>query len=161
MTPLLHCFTLPVSYYAKELRMTLDEVKKQFVEKIKQRAAEGHQYIDRKVEREIVLWSEENAISRDSARAALAQVCEAQDYVIESRVIAQLMDILEGSASRDRSIGEQQFNNAVLSCKRFTRGRRNEVQCMKLVIAVIEDNFKIRMNWFGDWYAHMKKTIGM
>src|SRR5881227_3253439 len=81
----------------KEQPMTLDEIKKRFVEEVKLRAYDD-KYIDRTEEREILQIALQNGISVDSARAALAQVCESQDYVLETRVLTQLKDILDTSA---------------------------------------------------------------
>ena len=68
--------------------MNLEEIKKQFVEQVKLRGYDD-KYIDRKEEKEILQLALQNQISVDSARSALAQVCEAQDYVLESKVVNQ------------------------------------------------------------------------
>jgi hypothetical protein len=141
--------------------VTLDEVKKRFVEEVKLRAYDD-KYIDRGEEREILQIALQQGISVDSARAALAQVCEAQDYVLESKVIAQLKDILDTSANNDGSIDEKEFNDAILNCKKWTKNKKNDVQCKKMVIELIEDaSFKTSKGWFSDWYARTKKEVGM
>jgi hypothetical protein len=141
--------------------VTLEEVKKQFVEQVKLRAYDD-KYIDRNEEREILQIAVQHAISVDSARAALAQVCEAQDYVLESKVIAQLKDILDTSANNDGSIDEKEFNDAVLNCKKWTKGKKNDIQCKKMVIELIEDaSFKTSKGWFSDWYKNIKKEVGV
>ena len=140
--------------------MTLDEVKKRFVEEVKLRAYDD-KYIDRKEEREILQIALQNGVGVDSARAALAQVCEAQDYVLESAVLARLKDILDTSASNDGSIDEKEFNDAVLNCKKWTKGKKNDVQCKKMVIEIIDDNsYKTSKGWFSSWYANVKKEVG-
>jgi hypothetical protein len=141
--------------------VTLDEVKKRFVEEVKLRAYDD-KYIDRGEEREILQIALQQGISVDSARAALAQVCEAQDYVLESKVIAQLKDILETSATNDGSIDEKEFNDAILNCKKWTKNKKNDVQCKKMVIELIDDaSFKTSKGWFSNWYANVKKEVGM
>lgn len=141
--------------------MTLDEVKKRFVEEVKLRAYDD-KYIDRGEEREILQIALQQGISVDSARAALAQVCEAQDYVLESKVIAQLKDILDTSANNDGSIDEKEFNDAILNCKKWTKNKKNDVQCKKMVIELIDDaSFKTSKGWFSNWYANVKKEVGM
>ena len=140
--------------------MTLDEIKKRFVEEVKLRAFDD-KYIDRKEEREILQIALQSGISVDSARAALAQVCEAQDYVLESKVLTQLKDILDTSAGNDGQIDEKEFNDAVLNCKKWTKGKKNDVQCKKMVIEIIEDSsFKTSKGWFSDWYRKVKQEIG-
>jgi hypothetical protein len=140
--------------------VTLDEVKKRFVEEVKLRAYDD-KYIDRKEEREILQIALQNGVGVDSARAALAQVCEAQDYVLESAVIARLKDIIETSAANDGSIDEKEFNDAVLNCKKWTKGKKNDIQCKKMIIEIIDDNsYKTSKGWFSSWYANVKKEVG-
>ena len=141
--------------------MTLDEIKKEFVEQVKLRGYDD-KYIDRTEEREILQIALQHGISVDSARAALAQVCEAQDYVLESKVITQLKDILDTSANNDGKIDEKEFNDAVLNCKKWTKGKKNDVQCKKMVIELIDDAaFKTSKGWFSDWYHRTKKEVGL
>ena len=63
--------------------MTLDDVKKRFVEEVKLRAYDD-KYIDKNEEREILQIALSGGITVDSARAALAQVCESNGYVLET-----------------------------------------------------------------------------
>src|SRR5437660_9355108 len=141
--------------------MDLDSIKKRFVEEVKLRAYDD-KYIDRNEEREILQIALQNGVSVDSARASLAQVCEAQDYALESRVITQLKDILDTSASNDGHIDEKEFNDAVLNCKKWTKGKKNDVQCKKMVIELIDDAaFKTSKGWFSDWFSRIKKEVGV
>ena len=140
--------------------MDLNEVKKRFVEEVKLRAYDD-KYIDRKEEREILQIALQAGISVDSARSALAQVCESQDYVLESTVLARLKDILDTSAGNDGQVDEKEFNDAVLNCKKWTKGKKNDVQCKKMVIEIIEDSsFKTSKGWFSDWYTRIKSEVG-
>ena len=140
--------------------MTLDEVKKRFVEEVKLRAYDD-KYIDRKEEREILQIALQAGISVDSARSALGQVCEAQDYVLESAVLSRLKDILDTSAGNDGAIDEKEFNDAVLNCKKWTKGKKNDVQVRKMVIEIIDDaSYKTSKGWFSDWYTKVKREVG-
>jgi len=140
--------------------VTLDEVKKRFVEEVKLRAYDD-KYIDRKEEREILQIAIQGSISVDSARAALAQVCEAQNYVLESAVLAKLKDILDTSAGNDGKIDEKEFNDAFLNCKKWTQGKKNDIQCKKMVIEIIDDNsYKTSKGWFSSWYDRVKQELG-
>ena len=141
--------------------MTLDEIKKRFVEEVKLRAYDD-KYIDRAEEREILQIALQNGISVDSARSALAQVCEAQDYVLESRVLTQLKDILDTSAGNDGQIDEKEFNDAVLNAKKWTKGKKNDVQCKRMVVEIIDEaSHKTSKGWFSDWYTRVKRDLGM
>ena len=140
--------------------MTLDEIKKRFVEEVKLRAYDD-KYVDRKEEREILQIALQSGISVDSARAALGQVCEAQDYVLESKVLAQLKDVLDTSAGNDGQVEQKEFNDAVLNCKKWTKGKKNDIQCKKMVIEIIEESsFKTSKGWFSDWYRQVKQEVG-
>jgi len=140
--------------------MSLDEVKRQFVEQVKLRAYDD-KYIDKNEEREILQLALQQGVSVDSARAALAQVCESNGYVLESRVLAQLKDLIDTFAGNDGRIDEKEFNDAVTTCKKATQGRRNEVQCKRMVIDVIDDNaYKVKTGMFSNWFARVKKEVG-
>ena len=141
--------------------MSLDEVKRQFVEQVKLRAYDD-KYIDRKEEREILQLALQQGVSVDSARAALGQVCEAQDFVLESKVITQLKDVLDTAAGNDGQIDEKEFNDIVTNCKKWTRGKKTDVQCKKMIIEIIEDaTYKTSKGWFSSWYDRVKKEVGM
>jgi hypothetical protein len=140
--------------------VNLDDVKKRFVEEVKLRAYDD-KYVDRKEEREILQIALTAGVSVDSARSSLAQVCEGQGYVLESNVLARLKDILDTSAGNDGSIDEKEFNDAVLNCKKWTNGKKNDVQCKKMVCEVIDDNsYKTSKGWFSNWYSNIKAEIG-
>ena len=65
-------------------------------------------------------------------------------------------------ASNDGSIDEKEFNDAVLICKKWTKGKKNDVQCKKMVIEIIDDKTsKTSSGWFSNWYSRVKKEVGM
>ena len=141
--------------------MSLEEVKKRFVEEVKLRAYDD-KYIDKNEEREILQIAIQQGIGVDPARAALGQVCEAQSYVLESKVLSQVKDLLDTFASNDGHIDEKEFHDAVTTCKKQTQGKKNDVQCKRMVIEIIEDNsYKTSKGWFSDWYGTIKKEVGM
>ena len=141
--------------------MTLDDVKKRFVEEVKLRAYDD-KYIDRNEEREILQYALQQGVTVDSARAALAQVCEANSYVLESKVLNEIKDLIETFASNDGKIDEKEFNDAVAQCKKRTQGKKNDVQVKRMVLEVIEENsFKVKTGMFSNWYARVKKDVGM
>ena len=140
--------------------MSLDEVKKQFVEQVKLRAYDD-KYIDKNEEREILQIALQQGVTVDSARAALAQVCEGNGYVLESRVLSEIKDLIDTFASNDGKIDEKEFNDAVAQCKKRTMGKKNDVQVKRMVIQIIDDNaYKTSKGWFSSWYDRVKKEIG-
>ena len=141
--------------------MTLDEVKRQFVEQVKLRAYDD-KYIDKQEEREILQIALQQGVTVDSARAALAQVCEANNYVLESKVLAQIKDLIETFANNDGKIDEKEFNDAVSMCKKAVQGKKNDVQVKRMVIEVIDDNaYKVKTGLFTNWYKRVKHEVGM
>jgi DNA-directed RNA polymerase beta subunit len=143
--------------------MSLDEVKKRFVEEIKLRAYDD-KYIDKDEEREILQQAIQMGVSVDSARAALAQVCEANSYIQESKVLSQIKDLIDTFAGNDGHIDHKEFEDSVTTCKKACQGKRTDVQCKKMVIQVIEDNsYKVKSGgWFAaDWYQKEKKSVGL
>jgi hypothetical protein len=145
---------------AESSGQTLDDIKRHFVEQVKLRAAES--YIDRKGEREILCWAVEQGIIQDSARAALGQVCEQQGYVLESRVVAAVKELLEQFGGKDGRIEQKQFQHAVALCRRKLQGKKTEFQAKKMVVQVIEDNgYRPRQGCFSGWYNAAKKEVGV
>ena len=140
--------------------MDLDNVKKRFVEEVKLRAFDD-KYIDKNEEREILQIALQQGIGVDGARAALAQVCEAQGYVLESKVLSEIKDLLDTLNGNDGKIDEKEFNDAVSMCKKRTQGKRTDVQVKRMVIQIIDDNaYKTSKGWFSSWYDRVKKEIG-
>jgi hypothetical protein len=141
--------------------MTLDEVKKRFVEEVKLRAYDD-KYIDKNEEREILQIALQAGITVDSARAALAQVCESNGYVVESRVLTDIKDTIEIAAGNDGKIDEKEFNDAVALLKKKVQGKKNDVQCKRMIIEIIEDNsYKVKTGLFSNWYKRVKNEVGM
>ena len=141
--------------------MTLDEVKRQFVEQVKLRAYDD-KYIDKNEEREILQIALQHGVTVDSARAALAQVCESNGYVLESKVLSEIKDLIDTFASNDGKIDEKEFNDAVALLKVRTAGKKNDVQSKRMVIEIIDDNnYKIKTGLFSNWYSRVKKEVGL
>jgi hypothetical protein len=139
----------------------LDDVRRQFVEEVKLRAYDD-KYIDKNEEREILQIAIQQGVTVDSARAALAQVCEANGYVIESRVLAQIKDLIDTFAANDAKIDEKEFNDAVATLKRASQGKRTDAQCKRMIIEIIEDSsYKVKTGWFSDWYKRVRGEVGM
>ena len=140
--------------------MSLDEVKKRFVEEVKLRAFDD-KYIDKNEEREILQIALQHGVGVDGARAALVQVCEANGYIVESQVLKQAKDLLDTLAGNDGKIDEKEFNDAVTTLKKRCQGKRNDNQCKKMVIEIIEDNsYKVKTGLFSNWYKRVKGEVG-
>jgi len=141
--------------------MTLDEIKRQFVEQVKLRAYDDR-YIDKGEEREILQIALQHGVTVDSARAALGQVCEANGYVLESRILADIKQTIEVAAGNDGKIDEKEFNDAVALLKIKANNKKNDVQCKRMVVELIDDaGFKVKTGMFSNWYTRVKKEVGL
>ena len=141
--------------------MSLDEVKKRFVEEVKLRAYDD-KYIDKNEEREILQLALQQGVTVDSARAALEQVCESNGYILERRALDEVKRLLDVFNSGDGKIDEKEFNDAVTTLKKATNGKKTDVQCKRMVIEVMEDNtYKPKTGWLSNWYGRVKKEVGM
>jgi phage-related minor tail protein len=141
--------------------MHLDEIKRQFVEQVKLRAYDD-KYIDKKEEREILQLAIQQGVTVDSARAALGQVCEANGYVLESKVLGDIKQTIQVAASNDGKVDEKEFNDAVTLLKLKSNNKLNDVQAKRMIIELIDtDGFKTTSGWFSSWYANVKREVGM
>jgi hypothetical protein len=143
------------------MALSLDEVKRQFVEQVKLRAYDD-KYIDKNEEREILQMALQHGVTVESARSALAQVCEANGYVLESAAISAVKEMIAIQAANDGKIDEKEFNDAVALMKVRTQGKRNDVQCKRMVVEIIDDNsYKVKTGLFSNWYSRTKKEVGL
>lgn len=141
--------------------MTLDEVKRRFVEEVKLRAYDD-KYIDKNEEREILQIALQQGVTVDSARAALAQVCESNGFVLESSALQAVKEMIAIQAANDGKIDEKEFNDAVSLMKVRTQGKKNDMQCKRMVIEIIDDNnYKIKTGLFSNWYSRVKREVGV
>jgi hypothetical protein len=141
--------------------MSLEEVKKRFVDEIKLRAYQD-KYVDKNEEREILQTAIQMGVSIDSARGALAAVCENNGYVLESTIISTIKADLEASAGDDGRIDEKEFNTIFFKAKKAINGKKNDNQIKNMIVDVMEDTgtTKVKTGWFSDWYSRMKKELG-
>jgi hypothetical protein len=141
--------------------MTLDEIKRQFVEQVKLRGYDD-KYIDKNEEREILQMALQHGITVDSARSSLAQVCEQQGYVLESTALIAVKEMIQIQAANDGKIDEKEFNDAVAFLKVRTQNKKSDVQCKRMVIEIIDEaSFKVKTGMFSNWFARVKKEVGM
>ena len=141
--------------------MSIEDVKNRFVEEIKLRAFRDR-YVDRNEEREILQFAIQKGIADEAARAALAQVCEAQGYVLESSVLRVVRQQCETAIGAVGQIDRTEFNVILGNARRKVQGKKDDLQVKRLVIEVMEDAGlnKVKKGWFGDWYAAAKKEVG-
>jgi hypothetical protein len=142
--------------------MSLEDVKKRFVNEIKLRAYDD-KYVDRNEEREILQIAIQLGVAIDSARTALAQVCEDNEYVLESTVQRLIRDQIEAAAGNDGKVDQKEFDLVFANAKKAMRGKKGDREIKKMMVTVMEDtgNNRVKTGWFSDWYAALKKDLGM
>ncbi len=142
--------------------MSSDDIKKRIVTEIKARAYDD-KYIDRTEEREIVRIAIELGVTVESALTALNQVCDEFSYVLESRVVKQIEDQVATAAGNDGKIDHTEFDLIFGNTKRAMNGKKNDREVKKMIVQVMENsgNNKVKTGWFSDWYAALKKDLGV
>ena len=145
-----------------EIAMSVEEIKKRFVNEIKLRAYDD-KYIDKNEEREILQIAIQLGVNIDSARSALVQVCEEQGYIVESVILKMMKDQVETASGNDGKVDQKEFELILGNVTKALQGKKNERQIKTMIVQVMEDtgNNKIKTGWFSDWYATMKKDLGM
>lgn len=141
--------------------MSIEEVKKRFLEEIKLRAFDD-QYIDRTEEKEVLRKAVEMGVTVDSARAALGQVCESEGFVLESMVYDRIRDMIDTFAGNDGKVDEKEFTDTVTTTVKACKGKKSELECKRMVLEVMDKGSqKVKTGMFSNWYARVKKEVGM
>jgi hypothetical protein len=142
--------------------MSVEEIKKRFVNEIKLRAYDD-KYIDKNEEREILQIAIQLGVSIESARGALVQVCEDHSYVMESVILKQIKDQVESAFGNDGKIDQKEFDLIFGNIKRAAQGKKNDREIKKMIITVMEDSGmnKVKTGWFSNWYTALKSDLGM
>jgi hypothetical protein len=136
--------------------MSADEVHRQCVAQIRLRAYDDR-YIDQDDEREILQILEQEAAPADTLRETLSNVCDRHNFVLESRVLADVKERL-GSGKID----EKDFHDTMTMCKTRLRGKKDEGQVKRLIVEMIDENgFKVKTGMFRNWFAKVKRDVGL
>jgi hypothetical protein len=136
--------------------MNLDDVKKRFVQEIKLRAYDDR-YVDKDEEMEILKIAIADGITVDSARPALRQVCEANDYTVEGLLDEKAREMLEQFAA-DGEVDKKEFEDTVAVVTKAAKGRLSEAKVKKKVKGIMEaQDMKPRDGLFkgGSWYKEI------
>ncbi|MBA4188902.1 MAG: hypothetical protein C0467_12970 [Planctomycetaceae bacterium] len=142
--------------------MSVEEIKKRFVNEIKLRAYDD-KYLDKNEEREILQIAIQLGVGIDSARGALVQVCDDQGYVLESQIVKQIKDQIEAAAGDDGRVDQKEFDMIFHTVKKAAQGKKNDRDIKKMMVTIMEEtgNNKVKTGWFSDWYTTLKKDLGM
>lgn len=137
------------------------ELKKQFVQQVKLRAYDD-KYVDKAEELEILKSALDNGIGLDAARGVLMQVCETEGYVLESRVLAEVKDLIDTFAGNDGKIDEREFKDSVAMCKKRTEGKKTDLECKRMVLVLIDEHrLPVKTGMMSNWYKKARKDVGL
>ena len=142
--------------------MSIDDIKKRFVNEIKLRAYDD-KYIDKNEEREILQIAIQLGVSIDSARPALVPVCGENDFIVESVIVKLIKEEIAAEAGDDEGIDQREFDAIAATVKKAMGGKKNDREVKKLIVTVMENtgNNKVKKGWFTNWYASLKKDLGV
>jgi hypothetical protein len=140
--------------------MSAAGIQERFIHEITQRGTDDH-YIDRDEEREILQIALQLGFTADSARAALAQVCADNGYVLESGIYKQIRERVEAHAVG--AIDRRQFERLFAQARQTIAGKATDRQVKVMIVQALEDTgqTRIKTGWFGNWYTRLKRELGM
>jgi hypothetical protein len=141
--------------------MNLD-IKNRFLREIHLRGFED-KYVDRNEEREVLQIAIQLGVAIESARLTLAEVCQAEGYVLESAVIKKIQTEMEAAVAHDGRVDRQEFEQMFTHAKTAMRGLKTDREIKTLLIQMMEDtgNNRVKTGWFTNWYRALKKELGM
>jgi hypothetical protein len=142
--------------------MSIDDIKKRFVDEIKLRAYDDR-YIDKNEEREILQIAIQLGVGIDGARAALIQVCDENGFVIESLIVKLIKDQVQSAAGSEGTVDQRLFESVFANAKKAINGKKNDREVKRMIVHIMEEtgNNKVRAGWFRNWYSSLKKDLGV
>ncbi len=135
--------------------MDLEAIKKSFVEEIKLRAYDD-KYIDISEEKEILQIAVKKGASIDTAIQLLRQVCQDNNYIIESVLNEKAKEILAQFVENDGIIDKKEFLDAVGILSRASQGKLSDIACKKKAKKIVSDNdWKVKEGLLsgGKWFT--------
>ena len=141
--------------------MASDEVKRRFLQEIKLRGYDD-KYIDQAEEKEILKIALEAGSDLDAARQAMLQICEQNDFIVESAVLNKVRELIQTFVGNDGKLDEKEFNDTLSLCKRATGGKKTDRECKIMVLKLVEeDGSKIKTGLMSNWYKKVRKEVGL
>lgn len=133
----------------------------EFSEWVKLRAFDD-KYIDKIEERDILQQGLGLGMTVDQARAALIRTCQVNGYILESEVFRGFLENLESFVKRDGGLSRHAFHEACALGMRVVGNVKGEIAVRRMHCRLIDDyGLPIRKGWFSNWYASMKRELGL
>jgi hypothetical protein len=140
--------------------MSVEGIQERFRHEITLRGTKDH-YIDRDEEREILQIALQLGMTTDSARAALAQVCADNGYVLESGISKQIRAQVEALANG--AIDRRQFERLFAQARQAAPVEATDRHVKVMIVQALEDtsHTRIKTGWFSNWYTRLKRELGL
>jgi hypothetical protein len=140
----------------------MSDIRQRFINEIKLRAFDD-QYVDRAEEKEILQIAISMNVDLDTARMALIQACQMQNYVLESEVVKEMKNQLHVFAGNDGVVDEKEFELLFQTMQSKINGKITNVMIKKMIVQEMEESGlnKVKTGWFSNWYTKVKKEVGM
>ena len=127
-----------------------EDIRQRFINEIKLRAFDD-QYVDRQEEREILQIAIQMNVDLDTARMALIQACQMQNYVLESEVVNEMKTQLRVFAGNFQTL------------KAKVNGKATDVNLKRMIVEEMESSGlnKVKTGFFSNWYTKVKREVGL
>lgn len=135
--------------------MSLEEIKKHFIEQIKLRAFDD-KFIDKKEEKEILSIAIDQGITVESARKALVQVAEHLEYIVESKLDEYAKERFEAAIQKNKGVTKEAYLKIAKELSSMSNGILTNAKIREKLRSIIKDNaFAIKegMMQGGNWYS--------
>ncbi len=144
------------------MESALDEIPARLAEEIALRAYED-KYIDRNEEREILQIAIQLGVRLETARSTLAEVCEREGHVLESKAVKILAERLSTKLESVGPLDAAAFSHWFEEAKAMLRGKRTDRETKILLVQLLEENGppRVKTGWLRNWYAAMKRELGL
>ena len=102
-------------------------------------------------------------VDLDTARMALVQACNMENYILESAVIGEMKNQLKVFAGNDGKVDETEFSLLFQTMKANVKGKITDVQVKRMIIEEMENSGlnKVKTGFFSNWYTKTKKEVGL
>lgn len=140
----------------------MSDIRQRFINEIKLRAFDD-QYVDRGEEKEILQIAISMNVDIDTARMALVQACQMENYVLESEVVKEMKNQLRVFAGNDGVVDQKEFDLLYQTTVAKVNGKITNVQVKKMIVEEMETSGlnQVKTGWFSNWYTKVKKEVGM
>ena len=114
-------------------------------------------------EKEILQIAISMNVDIDTARMALVQACQMENYVLESEVVKEMKTQLRVFAGNDGVVDEKEFDLLYQTTVAKVNGKITNVQVKKMIVEEMETSGlnQVKTGWFSNWYTKVKKEVGM